>query len=1053
MITDLNQSNIIYRAQWALETKIKVWIGLKNTIDTINYPDIIYFPMGEYYLSSFNSTINNSNITISLQGKDKMSLLNGDLGGTFTTLTTDLGKMDILDENGKVINTEELEIKQIITNLVHDFGREPYHNIIIKDIEDAGLELLEYHGDEPLYIFKNSMGECEQWTTNGMLQIVAAHNPQHVITINHASLIYEVPGQKTDFAQQPTKIYLVKDNEPITSMAYTIIKVEYGQTCGYRTTPLVYAGDLIMNQGNSVTEALDKIVNFLGPYEYFYNLDGQFVFQKQAASLSLNSIELNQDGVGVEYIQPLNDIYSSIYNLSNNELISSLNNNVMIQQIKNDFTIWGQRNNSNLHLRYAIDKKPQKYTTYDNVTYSASKGDNNVFYDWREILYQMALDENRYKSRLDFREKLIEHNPEFPTGYTGYEQYYVDILGFWRDLYNPNPLPYYTQVEYNNSSNELYTEEFVPISQATSTIERDQLYIYDKNTNEMIRWVDSLDFSNLNLSNGSITNELDNMYYYVDAYPVKIIDSIDYNNNQLYVLINENEMVPYYAALTHNLQDCIYLGNQKPSSATQKYLGYHSLLVYQNDNIRKINTDTLYINLNKTQHEKVDTSQWYHIHEITLILDNTENEITIWQYNSGIDINSNMINILREAITNYGKSLVIYVQGLGRITYQSDNIIAIYGALEPENQVLWYKENKDAEPILLTDKVLAYNAIKQDDYYTQISKYDLYLGDNLQRAPYYINIDKSKIYWELTTSSATSRVLEPVMNCVTLSLGGIANITTNDNSSVVVQNLLNNAQEYIISSANIEIVEPCYIKTQNKIMITKTSPLYNLYYNNKDERREYFFTTIKNIYGTASIFAQDNNLTKKIIPWYQKCYDYLLSSDGQDYSNCWNSIIYNDFNQALFWLDFLDTNGEINKFNVRNIGTRIKSENNSQVTGIDFGQVPNILWVNEPVQDQDKKTGYSYVLISDSILELFVISTQGRSCLNVISEWLSSATSLAQTVSFNCLPLWHLDVGNIIELYTYNNEKYEIERITIPLQYNGTMSVSATKIINNTILN
>jgi hypothetical protein len=31
-----------------------------------------------------------------------------------------------------------------------------------------------------------------------------------------------------------------------------------------------------------------------------------------------------------------------------------------------------------------------------------------------------------------------EQNPTFfPSGYTGYEQYYIDILGFWRQIYNP----------------------------------------------------------------------------------------------------------------------------------------------------------------------------------------------------------------------------------------------------------------------------------------------------------------------------------------------------------------------------------------------------------------------------------------------------------------------------------------------------------------------------------------------------------------------------------------------------------------------------------------
>jgi hypothetical protein len=41
---------------------------------------------------------------------------------------------------------------------------------------------------------------------------------------------------------------------------------------------LVYNQDLTGNAGESLTSILDKIKNFLGPYEYFYDLDGRFVF-------------------------------------------------------------------------------------------------------------------------------------------------------------------------------------------------------------------------------------------------------------------------------------------------------------------------------------------------------------------------------------------------------------------------------------------------------------------------------------------------------------------------------------------------------------------------------------------------------------------------------------------------------------------------------------------------------------------------------------------------------------------------------------------------------
>ena len=57
-----------------------------------------------------------------------------------------------------------------------------------------------------------------------------------------------------------------------------VAKVSFGQTAGYRETDLTYPGDLIANIGESITSVLDKIKNMLSDFEYFYNLQGQFVF-------------------------------------------------------------------------------------------------------------------------------------------------------------------------------------------------------------------------------------------------------------------------------------------------------------------------------------------------------------------------------------------------------------------------------------------------------------------------------------------------------------------------------------------------------------------------------------------------------------------------------------------------------------------------------------------------------------------------------------------------------------------------------------------------------
>jgi hypothetical protein len=99
--------------------------------------------------------------------------------------------------------------------------------------------------------------------------------------------------------------------------------------------------------------------------------------------------------------------------------------------------IWGERITASgaaipIHYRYAIGKKPEKYTNFNNKTFSIEE------YDWRELIYQMALDYRLHGQEENFEWRLKELNSElYPTGKTGYEIYYIDLEGFWRQLYNP----------------------------------------------------------------------------------------------------------------------------------------------------------------------------------------------------------------------------------------------------------------------------------------------------------------------------------------------------------------------------------------------------------------------------------------------------------------------------------------------------------------------------------------------------------------------------------------------------------------------------------------
>ena len=79
-------------------------------------------------------------------------MLNGELGGIInSSLVLDTYDQIIAPNVTKKIKNP---IKQIICDMVHQYGGEPFHNIIINDLDIKGMELQEYRYDVPLYLLR-----------------------------------------------------------------------------------------------------------------------------------------------------------------------------------------------------------------------------------------------------------------------------------------------------------------------------------------------------------------------------------------------------------------------------------------------------------------------------------------------------------------------------------------------------------------------------------------------------------------------------------------------------------------------------------------------------------------------------------------------------------------------------------------------------------------------------------------------------------------------------------------------------------------------------------
>ena len=640
---------------WGIKTKFKLEIGLKNNLtneyepDGKFYPDIVWFKGGTYLITSFNTSISTNNCSISLQGKDKMCLLNGDLSGqlfasidfgteeyqekTLSKVNTDFTDSEsfmmqeyyyklknediqddeqydtiyqnnqnylfVQDKNGlfwkngnkyqkqsnieklpkyaiyKLITTPDelftdieiepndanfittiqqnieenkkifiqksptnntlqnyfieqtditqmqqileqnialavnftnlsneaynhltraqilkelyqvdyeysvvkIPLEKIIREAVHTYAKEPYHNIIINDLDNYGLEQLTYKGDQTLYALRNR-------------QTLHFSN----VTLN-ISKFPEVSGwNESDFDTLVDEITSEQGNQlktiQIKGIDYSIAKIEYGDDLGYRITDLTYTGDLISSIGEALTSILDKIKTMLGNFEYFYDVDGRFIFQekKNYVNSSWSQLTKTDDETYMTYSNdPTNKKIA--FNFEGNILLTAINNTPVLNNVKNDYSVWGKRKGISgadipIHARYAIDKKPKRYEAFNGIVYvTAAAGEADRKYDendkeisvevdWRELIYQMAkdyflgqgcsasqpiydLDGNLVIDEPDhFLSAVAERNPNYySTGITGYEQYYTDMEGFWRQLYNPEYLPQltYTKGSYENS--------------------------------------------------------------------------------------------------------------------------------------------------------------------------------------------------------------------------------------------------------------------------------------------------------------------------------------------------------------------------------------------------------------------------------------------------------------------------------------------------------------------------------------------------------------------------------------------------------------------------
>ena len=353
---------------FALNKKVFIEIGIRNDTDMYKDWPILWFPQGVFLFTDFSlNSSTSSAVNLSMTLKDKMCLLNGDVGGKLPAYV----QFDVMDTqlpNGEGFQEQKVLVYNIILELLNHFGGEDLNNIVIQDVPLRIRQIVKWNGQNSLY------GKY----------IINADSDEEDDSSNDSNWIFSLDKMTSDENSQ-------------------VIEYEQNADVGYVYSDFIFTSELAGNIGDSITSILDKIKDYLGNYEYFYNEFGIFIFREIKNYLNITQAETVEEEMDRNIIKFAGGIFELENSSKNQYLIETTNEKTLYAfnddtnitsitvtpqygNIKNDYIVNGLRQGTSsdvkhiVRYRLAIDNKPDIFTDGDGKEYYLSSYENVVYY-------------------------------------------------------------------------------------------------------------------------------------------------------------------------------------------------------------------------------------------------------------------------------------------------------------------------------------------------------------------------------------------------------------------------------------------------------------------------------------------------------------------------------------------------------------------------------------------------------------------------------------------------------------------------------------------------
>lgn len=1025
-----NIENII-----SINKKVKIEVGLENPFeDYKNYGDIIWFPLGTYVINQATTSTTASSANISISGKDKMCMLDGTCGGTLPSAVT-FHETQYEDDNGDIF-IEQVPIFTIIKECVTHFGKEPEQNVIINDVDMTAKLSTKYVGQNPIWFSKDY------------------------------------------------KSFVISENAP-EDENFLQHKFIYGQDVGYQETDFTYPGELVFSAGDTVTSVLDKIIESLGNYGYFYDLDGHFIFQQKKNYLNYYYTPITQINDNY-YIKAFSDS-KYYYTFIDAKDALSYYNSPKYENIKNDFIVWGDKTNANgvtktIQYHLAIDEKPQ-IDLANQYMWDITKGNGDHAY------YLFEYEKNNYNQ-----------TPE---------QKAIEII------YTEN----HSEITDNSIETAIKKDIVNNILQNYSFYNGDQFILYYKVIfSDQIRYYkvvllnkEIIDFIYLE----DLTDIIDFTYLAFGVYPKKDEEDASDDNSS-----SDNEPIDRPDKSNapdldpgFGIPDSWHRGTQrdkqnqldpdfsvdsnessKPSNDSDD----------KKDDNTKVKNKEFYL-VQKRIIDNVDVlgyynkkGEWIQIFELSekLNLTNINNLINKVKQNYYLkiikDINFDEIN--KEYDFNFiNQNNILLVSSTGLLIYKLNSydskgnkqeynysIPDSYSAIKDlENKILiseeehkelvkvlleYYKMNKDD---LLDDITLIYNYTDINDISSDNSSSpDNKKGSNLL-IPFLDPVEGKKD--QLKVLKDQEDIIKKIF-------------ILRDNGNYTLNEII----EEITNAYNSNVIDFSILPENSKIKIITYTPKEpefdyedNFYFTLigtpcHEWREELFRQALLNSENGSQKGDYDDELLAKIdneYLWRKQLFDPQNETWHEEWNNQidsansneekidtwdgWNPAIYIDPSLITYWLDFIDVDQLVSKYSVNKIGRRTKALTKTNMSLLYKLNVPDVIFFENTgeadlIQKIEEYTleGQAYCALKPGQMKLFSSSGTGSTAFDYIREMLYQYLIYNLTVTINCAPRYYLEPNNLIYIDDKKSNikgEFVITQYTLPLTYNGNMSITTNE--------